>query len=280
MRNHPTLVSEYDLAVAYAGPMDFISFFVINKIKAKKKIQWIHFDITKIGFNVNFAVKLYRKFDKLFIVSNEGKEKLIKLMPQYKNKIETFKNVIPAQQIIKLAEDGKGFEDDFQGIRILTVGRLSKEKGQDLTINVCARLIEAGYSVRWYCIGEGGSRKDYEDLIRLRGLQNKYILLGSKANPYPFMKQCDIYVQSSRHEGYCITLAEAKCFDNPIISTDVTGANEHITHEETGLIVKFFEDEMFAAIERLLNEEFLSSYIKNNLKKIKNYNHQNKVIFY
>lgn len=277
LRNHTPLESEYDIAVAYAGPMDFISFFVINKINAKKKIQWIHFDITKIGFNAKFALKLYKKFDKIFIVSNEGKEKLDKLLPQFKSKTETFKNIIPSRQIIKLAEEDKGFEDDFQGFRILTVGRLSKEKGQDLTIEVCARLKKEGYLIRWYCIGEGPAKGEYEELIKLKGLLNDYILLGSQSNPYPYMKQCDIYVQSSRHEGYCITLAEAKCFASPIVSTKVTGVDEHLTHKKTGIITEFNEEEMFNSIKSLLNDETLYNSIKKNLKAETNLFQQNQI---
>ena len=94
MRNVDILNEEYDIAIAYAGPMDFISYFVINKIKSKKRVQWIHFDITKIGFNVNFAKKIYDKFDKVFVVSNEGKDKLINFLPALKDKAEAFFNII------------------------------------------------------------------------------------------------------------------------------------------------------------------------------------------
>ncbi|WP_447413186.1 glycosyltransferase, partial [Clostridium perfringens] len=81
------------------------------------------------------------------------------------------------------------------------VGRLSREKGQDITISVLEKLIKQGYEVRWYCIGEGNMKKELEDMVKNKNLQENYILLGSKRNPYPFMKECDIYVQSSRHEG-------------------------------------------------------------------------------
>ena len=211
------------------------------------------------------------------LYQTKAKEKLDKLLPQFKSKTETFKNIIPSRQIIKMAEEDKGFEDDFQGIRILTVGRLSKEKGQDLTIEVCARLKKEGYPIRWYCIGEGAAREEYEELIKLKGLENDYILLGSQSNPYPYMKQCDIYVQSSRHEGYCITLAEAKCFASPIISTRVTGVDEHLTHEETGIITDFNEEEMFYSIKQLIDDEILYSTIKRNLKAEANFIQQNKI---
>ena len=91
-------------------------------------------------------------------------------------------------------------------------------------------------------------------------------LLGATPNPYPFMKQCDIYVQSSRHEGYCITLAEARCFDNPIVSTNFTGASEQIAHDQTGLIVNFDEQQMYNAIKQLLDDKNLENKFRKNLK--------------
>ena len=252
LKQYPIDSTEYDIAVAYAGPMDFISYFVLHKIKAKKKVQWIHFDITKIGFNISFAAKHYKKFDNIFVVSKEGKKKLIEKVPFLQHKIETFYNVVPVEQILKLSKENGGFDDDFQGLRILTVGRLSKEKGQDLTISAMAKLKREGYNVRWYCIGEGNARQEYESLIKEHNLEKDYVLLGNKINPYPYMAQCDIYVQSSRHEGYCITLAEVKCFHKPIISTKVNGVTEHIQHEESGIVIEFDEEELFLATRKLI----------------------------
>lgn len=74
--------------------MDFIIYFVLNKIKERKKVQWIHFDIAKIGFNKKFTEKSYKEFDKIFVVSEEGKEKLISLIPALNNKVEAFFNII------------------------------------------------------------------------------------------------------------------------------------------------------------------------------------------
>jgi glycosyltransferase involved in cell wall biosynthesis len=266
LKNQPVADIEYDVAVAYAGPMDFISFFIAKKVKARKKLQWIHFDITKIGFNRNFASKIYGEFDKLFVVSDEGREKVTKMLPHLKEKTERFLNIISPDLVTEMADKEPGFDDRFCGTRILTVGRLSKEKGQDLTIAVLAKLKEAGYNVRWYCIGNGSARKEYEELIKKYNLENDYILLGATPNPYPYVKQCDIYVQSSRHEGYCITLAEARCFDNPIVSTNFTGANEQIADGQTGLIVDFDEQQMFNAIKKLLDDKNLENNLRKNLR--------------
>lgn len=265
LRNIKKLDEEYDLAVAYAGPMDSITYFVLNKIKAKKKAQWIHFDITKIGFNKSFAEKNYKKFDKVFVVSEEGKNKLINLIPSLKDKAEVFFNVISCKLIEDMSKKEKSFDDDFDGKRILTVGRLSNEKGQDLTIPVLARLKDEGYKVKWYCIGDGPEKSNYIKNIKDLNIINEYILLGSKLNPYPFMRDCDLYMQPSKHEGYCITLGEARCFDNPIVTTNFTGANEQINNETTGLVCDISEDGIYNSIKRLLDDEELYITIKNNL---------------
>ncbi|MBM7604644.1 glycosyltransferase involved in cell wall biosynthesis [Metabacillus crassostreae] len=268
LKDYPVIEKEYDVAVAYAGPMDFISYFIINKIKAKKKIQWIHFDVTKIGFDKHFALKNYKKFDKIFAVSNESREKLISLVPEFNKRAQVFSNIVPTELIRREAENGEGFNDNYCGLRLLTVGRLTSEKGQDIAIRVLARLINEGFKVKWYCVGEGSSRGEYEKLIENYGLRDKFILLGKTQNPYPFIQQCNIYVQPSRHEGYCITLAEARCLVRPIVTTDFAGAREQIKNGETGLIVGVDEDEIYQGIKSLLINKDLRKKFKNNLENL------------
>lgn len=245
---------EYDVAVAYAGPNDFISYYIINKVNAIKKFQWVHFDITQIGFNKKYSRKIYNKFDKIFVVSKEAKKKLDELIPQIKNKTEVFYNIISTNNICKLADSEKGFDDKYEGFRILTVGRLSKEKGQDLTIKTLYKLKKEGYNVRWYCIGDGMLRNTCEELISKYNLEDDYILLGTRKNPYPYMKECDIYVQPSRHEGYCITLAEAMCLNKSIVTTNFTGASEQIKSKEIGLVVDINESSIYEGVKELLDK--------------------------
>ncbi|MEH7309215.1 glycosyltransferase [Neobacillus drentensis] len=249
--------------------MDFISYFILKKIKAKKKIQWIHFDVTKIGFNSQFAAKVYGHYDKVFVVSKEAKEKLVNMVPTIKDKTEVFSNIVSSKLILNQLKKGKGFKDTFNGLRILTVGRLTIEKGQDLGIKVLARLIDEGYNVKWYCVGEGNLRGNYQKLVGKYNLQETFIFLGSDPNPYPYIDQCDIYVQPSRHEGYCISLAEARCLGKPIVTTEFTGAREQIKNGETGIIVGVNEDEIYNAVVNLINNYDLRMKFSNNLVKEK-----------
>ncbi len=170
--------TKYDIAVAYAGPMDVISYFVVYKIKAKRKFQWIHFDVTKIGFDRSFAQKIYQKFDRILIVSEEAKNTLVTALPNVLEKASTFLNVMSPQIICSKGREVGGFDDNYAGLRILTVGRLAIEKGQDLAINVLKKLTADGLYVRWYCLGEGSMRWQYEQQIEDAQLQDQFILLG------------------------------------------------------------------------------------------------------
>ncbi len=265
LKKKPIISDEYDVAIAYAGPMDFISYYVIKYIRASKKVQWIHFDVTKIGFNTKFANIIYPKFNHICVVSNEAKEKLLQLLPQLDNKVTVFRNIISKDLIIKKSEENKGFDDNYRGTRILTVGRLDFIKGQDLCIEAAKQLKDLGYDFRWYCVGEGSFRAELEKLIKAHKLENHFILLGSTKNPYPYMAKCDLYVQPSRHEGFCITLGEAKIFKKPLISTNFTGAREHIKDKETGLIVNCDVEELCCAVKKIIDNPMLSKKLQANL---------------
>ncbi|MFA1820247.1 glycosyltransferase [Virgibacillus oceani] len=260
----------YDIAISYQGPTETIDYYIANRVKAKKKISWIHFDVSKHQINRKLYTKLYREFDNIFVVSHEGKEKLNERIPSIRNKVAVFKNIISTQLINKMSEVEIDFEENYKGIKIVTVGRLTKEKGQDLAIKILARLRDNGYEVRWYCIGEGEHRKEYENLIEQYGLKKDFLLIGAKTNPYPFIKKSDIYVQTSRHEGYCLTLAEARCLNKPIVTTDFTGVKEQIVNNDTGLIVSFNEDELYLAVKELINNPHLRQQFSNKLLREQN----------
>jgi len=258
---------KYDIAISYQGPTDIMDYYIGKKVTAKKKISWVHFDVSKHEMNEQLYKKLYKNFSKIFVVSKEAKGKLKAKFPSISEKTEVFSNIISKRLINEMSQEKVDFDEDYQGIRIVTVGRLSSEKGQDLAIKTLYKLRQDGYEVRWYCIGEGNERQDYEQMVENYGLKENFILLGSKVNPYPYIARSDIYVQPSRHEGYCLTLAEARCLHKPIITTNFTGANEQIKHNETGLIVEIDVENIFQALTDLMNNPKRCQQFSNNLIK-------------
>lgn len=264
LKNHKTN-EEYDLAIAYAGPYDFISYFVIKKIKSLKKIQWIHFDVSKLEGDKKFGDKYYHYFSKILCVSNSSANSMRQKYPKFKERIYVFENIIFKNEITTQIELGDSFSDDFKGVRLCTLGRLSHEKGQFMIPAIVKRLKDFGYKFKWYCIGEGGLRKRIESEIERLDIKDELILLGLKQNPYRFLKDSDIYVQTSLHEGYGLTMREAKIINVPMVVTNVASAAEIIDHGKTGLIVDINEDSLFKGVRKLLDEEQLLLSIKKNL---------------
>lgn len=220
---------EYDLAIDYAGPTSFTASFVAKHVKAKEKWTWIHYDIDCFGIDNKVVENVYAAFNKINIVSAEGKEHFDKRFPQFISHTYVFYNIIKKDSIQHQANE---ISNPYKGITaktiICTVGRMSKEKGQLTTITSLKILINKGYSVHWCYVGTGNYLQKCIDLAKEYDILEYITFAGSQTNPYPWMKHCDIYVQPSVHEGYCITLAEAKIFNNPIVSTSFTGAKEQL----------------------------------------------------
>ena len=236
LRHEPIMPEDFDIAIAFAGPSQAIDYYICEKIKAPIKCGWIHFDVTKFGIDKGMTNQLYKKYRRIFIVSEMAKQKFDNLFPKLKEKTEVFYNIVNPQQIKELAAIGPTFDDHFQGKRILTVGRLSAEKGQNIAIQALKNIIEKGFDVKWYFIGDGKLKEECKALAKQLGISDKVVFLGTQTNPYGFMKDCNIYMQPSRHEGFCITLAEALCFNNPIVATNFTGAKEQLSSRRNGIV--------------------------------------------
>lgn len=248
---YPNYKEEYDEAIAYAGPMALIDYYIVNKVKAKRKLGWIHFDISTIGIDKNLSKKLYKNFDQINVVSKDAKEKFDLIFPEFKNKTNVFYNVILKEEIIKLAEK-KGFTDDYKGLRLLTVGRISREKGQDLVIGALKRIVDKGIDAKLYLVGTGNFIEECKNLANKLGVKDRVVFLGAKSNPYPYMKECDIYIQPSRYEGYCITLAEALVFNKKIVATKFTGALEQLKERKNSQICEYSSESISEGILKLI----------------------------
>ena len=271
IRKEPSLSYVFDLAISFAGPSSMIDYFVCEKVIAKKKCGWIHFDVSQINIDKRVIERLYKKFEKIFIVSETGKEIFDEKFPQFADKTEIFHNVVMQEQILSMADKAPTFNDHFDGKRILTVGRLSEEKGQRFAIDALKILLNKGHNVKWYFVGEGYDRDCCEQLAAKYGINDKVEYLGLQTNPYGYMRDCDVYVQPSRHEGFCITLAEALCFGNPIVATNFTGAQEQLQNRQNGVVVgmsaRDISDGVIRAMEMELEDGFQERSI-NDLSKL------------
>jgi glycosyltransferase involved in cell wall biosynthesis len=252
----PKIEEEYDVAISYFFPCGFIDWYTLHNIQARKRFVWVHSDISKFpNIHHQACIEMYSGYDRIFCVSEESRRSFIRTLPEISSTVDVMYNFISSEEIKKKAERGAGFDDDFDGFRIVTVGRLSREKGQDLIPDVLGRLMEDGYHVRWYCVGDGNLRTDLEQRTAEMGLGERLVLLGNQANPYPYVKNCDIYVQTSRIGAYDLALAEARCLRKPIVTTVTNSSVEQIMDEVTGFLVPIDVEALYSKVKRLLDYE-------------------------
>ncbi|CAM2076853.1 MAG: Capsular polysaccharide biosynthsis protein [uncultured Clostridium sp.] len=261
------LEGEYDLAIADHVPASFPVMYVINNINAKRKVAWIHSDVSYYKNEIDLYKDYYNHYYKIFAVSLETANKFKSMYPDLSEKVEVFYNIISKEKLLSLASNKSGFIKKNNKFILLTVGRLCEDKGQDMIPKIASKLKKDGYKFEWYCIGDGKYRNIIQEKINKYNVNNEVILLGNKSNPYPYFRDCDIYVQPSRQECYCTTVTEAKCFAKPMIITDVNGSKEQIKNNVNGFIVKIDENEIYIKIKEMIDE---SKFIKRFTSQLNN----------
>ena len=259
------LEKEYDVAISFLEKKTI--YFNVDKVKAKRRIGFVHIDYSKYPYNYKMDKRYFKEFNNIATVSNHCKEVLENIFPEYKEKFLVIKNMILANLIEKEAEEKVNWrKKDDEIVKIVTVGRLVNQKGIDNGIFVCKALIEEGYKIRWYVVGKGKDKEKLENLIKTNNLEENFILLGAKTNPYKYIKNCVIYVQPSRFEGYGITIAEAKALRKPIVATDIPEFREQIIDKKTGILCKD-NSELKNGIKLLIEDKNLRKELSDNLKK-------------
>ncbi len=88
-----------------------------------------------------------------------------------------FHNFLNTENIKKRAKAEGGFTDDYDGIRLLTVGRITYQKGYDIAVEAMKILKDRGIKARWYVLGDR-LRDDISRQIRKSGLEKDFVLLG------------------------------------------------------------------------------------------------------
>ena len=257
--------SVYDAAIGYLEGNP--NYFVAESVNAKQKIAWIHSDYAKLPADPASDLSFFEKVDRLVAVSPECAASLQAAFPTQAEKVTVIENITSPTVVRAMAAAGAAPEFDADVPCLLTVGRMAPPKGYDLALDAAEKLKADGAAFRWFCIGTGGLRRQIEQTIAEKNLDDCFVLLGERANPYPYMAQCDIYVQPSRYEGKSIALDEAKSFAKPIVATRFSTVFDQLTDGETALLAEMDGADIAEKIERLLAEEPLKTKLTETLKR-------------
>ncbi len=255
-RGTPAPDQEYDLAVAYLEGAS--TYFVADAVRARKKASFVHIDYQKAGYNASLDLDAYDQIDRIFSVSEEAGESFLRVYPKHREKLALFRNIIDVDRIRELSRDDIPADSPFLASRatykLLTVGRLNYQKGYDIAIPALGLLRDRGVDVDWFILGEGSLERELRAQIRDAGLEGHFILLGSKQNPYPYIRKADLYIHATRFEGKSIAIEEAQVLGKAIIASDCTGNREQIVPGENGILIPLSAENIADSIEELLQQ--------------------------
>ena len=235
----------YDLAISFLHPHNV----VLHKVKAQKKICWIHTDYSTIDVNAALELPIWEAYDHIMSISEETSKAFLKVFPTLKDKIIVMENILSPDfvrgraELISQEEVAKEMPREEGVVNLLSIGRFCEAKNYDNVPDICNRLnyqlsiVNCQLRVRWYIIGWGGDEVLIHKKIIEAGMQDHVILLGKKNNPYPYIKASDIYVQPSRYEGKSVTVREAQILGKPVVITNYATAKSQVLDGVDGVIV-------------------------------------------
>lgn len=268
----------YDIALDFYGYGSFTTVFVAKNINAKKKATWIHDSRVPWLKNITNYLKYY---DQVFCVSNSVKKVFDNEYSNFKNKSKVMLNFIDFNKIELDAQEGKNILDNNY-LNIVTVGRLNEAKGIDVAIKAANYLDKNNLKFRWYVIGDGKEFSRLNSLIKKYSLSGKFILLGYKENPYPYMNESDLYVQPSRHEGFGLTVLEALFLKKIVLVSDIPALKEQVKENVNGFVFRLDPKSLSDTIMKVYNNEEIKNKIISNMnrqqEKMKIYNNQMSII--
>lgn len=217
-------------------------------------MTFLHVDYRQAGYTRQLDQDCYIDYDKIFTVSSEVSRSFLSVYPECKGKTEVFHNLIDQEEIRRKAMLPGGFSDIYDGFRILTVGRLTSQKAYEIAVDAMYKVKNAGVRARWYVLGEGELRNSLQAQIDGLGLQDDFILLGTAANPYPYYRQCDLYVHATRFEGKSLAIQEAKTLGCAVLVSNCSGNREQVTDGVDGAMCALSAEAVSQKIIDLLSD--------------------------
>jgi glycosyltransferase involved in cell wall biosynthesis len=258
-------LGEYDLAISFLQPHNI----VLNKVRAKKKIAWIHTDYSTVHVNAELELPVWTGFDHIVSISPDCTRSFLSTFPSLEDKIIEIENILSADFIRQQAELLDVSEEmPGNGINLLSIGRYHYQKNFDNLPNIAKRIVELGHpDLRWFVIGFGPEEKLIRQKIAEEKMEKHVILLGKKENPYPYIKRCDIYVQPSRYEGKSVSVREAQILCKPVVITSYSTASSQIKNGIDGFITPMDNDGCAKSIDKILTHPTLLDALFSHMSK-------------
>lgn len=229
--------------------------YVLNR--SENNLSWVHIDLKVKHWSLDFfqnkteEFEIYQKMDKIVFVSEDAKRKFLELYAIKPEKCKVLYNLIDKSLIQQLAISNNVVKKKFT---ICMVGRLNPQKRYDRALKVAKLLKNGEYAFDLCIIGEGNQKEALTTMSHEYEIDDCVHFMGFKKNPYPYMRNADIYLNTSEAEGYPLVICEALCLGLVIVATDISGASEILHSSEYGLLVSEKEEEIYNGLKRLMDD--------------------------
>lgn len=255
-----TLEKDYDVAIGYGQYAP--SFFVVDKVNAKRKVGYMNTIISPPKSLLGTLQQNFQNLDLIVAVSKDAKDSIVKRFPDFNNRIEIIKDSISKSNIEKMALEYTPLFREEANLKISTAARLDDgAKGMDILLKTALYLKNKGVNYHWVVMGNGGYRPQMDSFIKENHLEQNLLLLGETPNPYPYIKHATLYVQTSRFEGYGLALAEARLLNTPIVTTSYEGWEMQMLHLKNGYVAGMSPESVGDAIIYMLEHPELREAI-------------------
>lgn len=253
------LDGHYDCAIAFASGE--LLYYVDEKVDAKRKIVWIHTDYRSARHPKKYDYPHLKNMAGIVSISDACVEILREEFPEFAPKLFMLENITSSAALKRRAEEF--FPEEYQDgqTTLLSIGRLVQLKGFDMAIKAAALLKKEGLVFRWFVIGTGGLKEELIRQIEDEQVSDCFILLGARENPYPYIENCTIFVQTSRYEGKSVALDEAKILAKPIVVTAYPTVGDQIINGDEGLITELSPESIASGIREMLEKRALREHI-------------------
>lgn len=271
--------NHYDVVISFSNdiPLNNVflgsNYFVQKVVNAKSKIAWIHNDLDKLGMTRNYILSEYALFDQIVNVSQSCKSRFEALAPEYKFKSFLLGNFIDPELLQKKAHEFNPYQGEGKESIIVTVARIdNQQKRIDRILKIAKNLLENEVDFRWYIIGDGPDLENLKIEQKNLKLDNYIIFEGYKHNPFPYIKNADIFVLTSSYEAQGMVLSESLLLGTPVITTNFPASYEFVKDGINGIITENSSESLFRNLLRLLKNDSILYELKMNLIKNENIN--------
>lgn len=256
---------EYDVAVSYISGEQ--TYYLVDKVNAKRKITWVHNDYKTAHNPKKYDEPYFNKLDSIVTISKKCLEILNEEFPALKDKCYYIDNITSSNVIKEKAKEFYPKEYNNDVWKLLSIGRLSEQKGFDLAISAARILKDKKINFKWFIIGSGNLKRNLQKQIEENDVCDCIELIGARENPYPYIKNCDILIQTSRYEGKSVVVDECKMLAKPMILTNYATVKDQIGNESEALIADMNPKGIAEKIELILKNDVLRKKMEKYLQQ-------------